>query len=669
MPGIVGVYHRDDRPAGSDLLRSMMHAIAHRGPDGSGEWASGPVALGHQMHWTTPEARAERQPLVSASGTWAMVADLRLDNRGALRHALGRDVGRARLRACPTAPGASADADETDAALVLAAYARWGAACLDRIVGDFALAIWDADTRRLFCARDPLGCKPFYYATAGDVFLFGSELPAVLANGLVGRTPNEGMIAEYLANAVTSLEETLFAGVRRLPPGHSLVVSRTQVAARRYWDPWPADIRYRADAEYAEHFRSLCADAVGARLRAYGGVGAHLSGGVDSSVVVALVQELVRDGAAEERGFETFSMRFPDIADADERPFIEAVIERWRLRGNQVRIGDAPAAVHVAHTRRYLDLPDFPSGEPHHGELLALARAKGFRVMLTGLGGDHWFHGTDLYYAELLRRGKLLALARRAWHDWRLDDLAWSPTELLTSGVGPLLPEAVKRRLRRPLVPAWMNADFARRVDLEGRLRAGLPPRPRGASLVLWFRRRSLYSAWDGWFHEALERTGARFGVEHRHPLHDRRLIEFALALPEDQCRRGGHTKFVVRAALERSLPAAVCWRKTKPGLDDLFPRAFTALGGGRLFESLEVARRGWVDGERVAGMYRALEEQAPRGFSIYNYPLWLIFGTDYWFRTVILRADRARPIGAPGSYAHGRGTRPAVEWGAGVGS
>jgi asparagine synthase (glutamine-hydrolysing) len=204
MSGIAGIYNIDGAPVDRVLLKRMTDAIAHRGPDGIHLWVDGSVGMGHCMLQTTPESIYERQPLTDESGVLCLTMDGRVDNREELISALESRGGRLR--------------NDTDAEIVLKAYECWGTECPARIIGDFSFVIWDRGQRQLFCARDILGVKPFYYYTDGRKFLWASELHQLFRDSTVPREPNEGMVAEYLAASLTDREETLYKGILRLPP-------------------------------------------------------------------------------------------------------------------------------------------------------------------------------------------------------------------------------------------------------------------------------------------------------------------------------------------------------------------------------------------------------------------------------------------------------------------
>lgn len=646
MSGLVGVYHLDGRPVDVALLRRMTAVIAHRGPDGAGHWIDGPVGLGHAALRATPESLRETQPLADETGALCLALDGRVDNRDELAAALKAEG--ARLR------------DDTDAELVLRAYERWEERCPERILGDFAFVIWDRRHRRLFCARDPLGLKPFYYHTDGRTFRWASEPRPLFEDTTVAREPNEGMIGEYLADEITSRNETLYRDVYRLPPAHLLLVGPGGVRIRRYWDVDPArTIRYRTDAEYAEHLAVVFREAVRCRLRSRGPVGVALSGGLDSSAVLGVAQSLVREGAVADAGLEAFSMRFPGLP-CDEGGYIEDVLRMWGVKSHAVRVPAADAACYAEQARRYHDFPDYPNGAVAD-PLKALAREQGVRVLLTGFGGDEWLSGHVYHTADLLRRFRVLGAIRQTRLDSRVDGIVLPALPVLRLGLWPLLPDAARLRIRRALgrarAPGWIDGGFARRIRLTERLD---PPADRRFPTVA---QEQIYRIATGGTQvhgdEIEERATSRFGIEQRHPFNDRRVLEFALAIPEEQRWRGDQPKFLLRQAMRAILPQTVRQRATKAEFSVLFVKALQAQGGGRLFEALATAPLGWLDLAHVRRMYRRMAELYARGDERYTRfvgPLWMIFGIDLWFKTVFSGGEAA-PLASPRVHERSIGT------------
>jgi asparagine synthase (glutamine-hydrolysing) len=634
MSGITGILHRHGQPASrADLLR-LTDCLSHRGPDGQGHWINGPAGLGHALLRTTPESSHERQPWSNESGRLCLTLDGRVDNREELLAAL--EANGANFR------------NEGDAELILRAYECWGEDCTDRIIGDFAFAIWDGRTRRFFCARDHLGIKPFYYFLSDRLFLFGSEPHLILRHPDVRPEPNEGMIGEYLANQVTSQEDTLFRGVLRLPPAHRLIVSPDSVRKARYWDAAPSnELRYRSDAEYAEHFRSVFGEAVRCRLRSSTPVGADLSGGLDSSSVVGMAQSLIRRGAVLDKGFETLSLIFPGMT-CDESRYIDAVVERWNLHANKLLPEFMDANTITEQIRQHFDFPDYPN-QTMANPLAALAREKSIVVVLTGIGGDDWMGTGFPPCADLLRSGRLIALI----HELRKDPEGLGLMRNIKELLAVVLPNRVRRAytwaFRRDGVPPWIDVDFARRVDLADRLRDPSPTGP-----FTSYAQRDIFLSIRSGEHtlacELVDRSAARWGLENRHPFNDRRFIGFALSLPQSQRQRDSQIKFILRHAMRDLLPDLVRERSTKAEFSPVFLRAFEALGGRQFFASLVAASQGWVCKETVGRMYaETLGVSASDDAAVpHLWPLWMIAGIELWFNTVFMEpmghSQRVRP-------------------------
>lgn len=318
MSAIAGIYYLDDRRVNRADLARMIDILAHRGPDGSNIWSERAVGFGHRMLWTTPESLLEKLPLVNQSGDLAITADARIDNRDELIAALAfNDRPSEKI---------------TDSQLILAAYEKWGDRCLEHLLGDFAFAIWDGRNQIVFCARDHFGVKPFYYYyRAGQVFVFASEIKALLCLSEVPRRLNEVRIADYLTAMMEDKSNTSYQGILRLPPAHTMTVSYGGgIRLRSYWSVDPSrELRLNSDEEYADAFRELFTEAVRCRVRSAFPVGSHLSGGLDSSYITCIARELLPQEAGSV--LHTFSNIFDDVAQCDERPFIEAVLAQGGL--------------------------------------------------------------------------------------------------------------------------------------------------------------------------------------------------------------------------------------------------------------------------------------------------------------------------------------------------
>jgi asparagine synthase (glutamine-hydrolysing) len=632
MSGIAAILNRDGAPADRSEIDRLLAAMIHRGPDGRSAWCEGAVALGHAALHTTPESSHEHQPQRDEAGGLCLTFDGRVDNRAELEAALRENN--------------SSAGDGTDAAMVLAAYRCWGEEAPARIVGDFAFAIWDAARRRLFCARDCVGAKPFYYYCDGRRFICGSEIGALLADPRVPREANEAVVADYLIDRHRGRTETLFKHLMRLEPAHCLIVDERGITTRRYYDLAPGrELRYASDDQYAAHFLAIFKQAVRARLRSSGAVGFYLSGGLDSSSVIGMAQTLYRDGVVPPARFETYSLILPP--PADEREFIGAVVRMWGLSSNTPTpyVPDLPFL--VDQVRRFHALPETPNAIILFS-LRQLARAQGVRVMLDGVGGDDWLQGTRSHCADLIAGFRFAALVKRLRvqvKQARIYGVPFSPwRELLGNGIKPLLPNALagalKRVRGRELPIPWIDAGLMGRSGLLERHREAQSRIP-GSSFA-W---RELHEVFTDPFaalvHESEDRTAAWCGFEARSPFFDRRLIEFCCALPEDQ-RRTVVTKVVLRNAMRGLLPEAVRTRLTKAEFSAPFFDALRAPGIPELFAASRLGEMGWIDRKSLQEHYgRTMRSYAaegikygPGGNTEHLWQLWNAVGLELWLRS-----------------------------------
>ena len=594
-------------------VRRMLDAAAHRGAEAAATWISDGATIGYRASRSRRGSPA--QPFAVSPSGHAIVFDGHLDNRDDLLRTLG---GESTL---------------TDAALGLAAYEKWAEAAAAYLIGDFAYAIWDVVRSRLVCARDAMGQRPLFYASVGGASVVASEPQQILAFPGFRPVVNEGMIAESLTRMPASIEETVWSGLKRLAPAHTLVVSDGGARPTRHWDFDPdARLECAREDECAERFVDLLRTAIECRTRHASLVGVFLSGGLDSSAVAGMAQGLARARGGEP--VRAFSMMFPGLA-VDEAPYIDAVVDKWEL--SSVRL-DARAITREEMERevaRYRDLPTYPNGSV----MFALGRraAAEVDVALTGCGGDEWFAGSILHTADLLRDGHLLAAVRQFREDVALPGRGFTRADLFRLAVSPLLPRAVRAALR-PLAGGrrpsydWIRPEFAARVGLSERLR----PPSRGAWRT--HAQRDMHASLTRLLQisgdELEDRAAAAAGLDQRHPLNDRRLAEFGFALPESQRWSGGETKVLMRRALAPVLPEPVLRRNDKAEFSSTFVEALESLGGRAFFTRLLCDEAGWVDGAVTRQMYDRMIDLYSRGSESYIAlvgGLWSVAAVELW--------------------------------------
>jgi asparagine synthase (glutamine-hydrolysing) len=609
MSGFAGVICLDERPPAEADITRMRAAVAHRGGDGSGSWSDSRAALLHAMLHSTAESVREPQPY--REGDLVITADLRIDNRAELAGAL--------------------DVEGTigNAALVVAAYRRWGSECVRHLEGDFAFVIWDAGERTLFCARDPFGVKPLVYACLpGKLFAFASEVRALLAVAGVPRRVDDKRVADYLSFHFDDVERTFFRDLRRLPGGCTLTLRGGVVQVTRYWSPdHVRPLRLSSDAEYAEGFREHFVRAIRARMRvaAPSELGAMLSGGLDSSAIACVA----RDGMA--APLPVFSWIFSDVPEADEREFQEIVAGEGRMVRHVI---DSADGAYGPWTDLELLLPDGPPYAANfylNHAVARRARPLGVRTILDGLGGDSTISRGGPRFVELFVRGRFPTLIREVRAFASVNGEGSAARTFLRRVAAPLLPPQLLRLRRGRSSDPWAGMLKPDAAALAGstKFRPHLSVR---AEHRAHFRAPMMAEGL-----ELFDRVMALSGVEGRYPFFDRRLVEYCLSLPSDQKLGGGYSRVVARRAMTGILPDAVRWRagKGKPGL-----HVVPALRASReRFEDVFVrdpsALEAYVDVDVVRRIAREFLDGRAADPFVTGIRLWTLVTAGLWLRQI----------------------------------
>lgn len=562
MSGIVGFLGLDGRLARAEELERMVEILAHRGPDGRAIWCEGSAGLGHCMLHTTPESLHERLPF--ARDGLVITADARIDNREELISALG-------FNRYPTA-------EITDSQLILAAYEKWGEQCPEKLLGDFSFGILDQRNRVLFCARDYFGVRPFYYYHAPGQFLtFASEIKAIFRLSNVPCLLNEVRIGDYLAVIPGDKEITFYQNIFRLPPAHTLTVNFKGIRLQEYWSMDPVyELRLGSNQEYAEAYLDVFTKAVRCRMRSVFPLGSALSGGLDSSSIVCVVREYLKQQG--KLPLKTFSGVFDEVPDSDERPYINAVVEQGDIEPHFVRADRISPLVEWERVLWHQEEPIWTPNLFMHWGLYNSARQQGVRVFLDGFLGDNvvchgWEYLMDLAYAwrwiSLFKEIKGVTQKQAGYSQYQM---MWR--YLLECSFKPRLYKLLpfnKMIMRSYPLPTRLdpriNPDFAERTNLLQRYQALRPPLPTPPGAA---RQRQLQDLTAGEIPLALEvsnKTASTFSLEGSYPFTDRRLAEFCLATPSTQRVHNGLSRMIVRRALVDYLPEKVCWRSDKGDL------------------------------------------------------------------------------------------------------
>jgi len=560
LSGIVGIYQPDGAPVERPLLQSLVGSLAYRGPDGCEMWLDGPVGLGHAQLRTTWESRDEKQP-ANLDGRFWVAADARLDAREDLvanLHDSGQRVA----------------ANLSDAELILHSYAAWGMGCVEKLLGDFAFAIWDAHNRQLFCARDHFGIKPFYYSQPGGVFLCSNTLHCIRLHPRVTDELNDTAVGDFLLFGLNcDNATTIFQDVQRLPPAHTLAVSLRGLQVKRYWAP-PTDgrIRYAYPREYVETFHSILEKAVADRLRT-DRVGILLSGGLDSSSVAAVAKEVsARESLrCEIRGY---TYVYESLIADREGDYAREVGRFLRIPVKVVAMDDAQLFEHWDDSRS-----SWP--EPIDNPFLAVMSdayrdiSADCRVLFSGEGSDNLMDfQMGPYVEDLWRQREWRRLVTEVANYLWVRPFPWR-------GIRARALRLIGKDLGQSVYPNWLAPEFSSRTHLAERWKeqsklgkswVAHPIHPRGhGSLAL--------PQWTHMFEQ--ENPGATgCPVETRYPFLDLRMVNYLLAIPPFPWF---FKKMLLRETMTGRLPDRVRTRPKTPLQGDPTLAQIQRTGDGKL--------------------------------------------------------------------------------------
>ena len=534
----------------------MLAAQVVYGPHGGAQWVDGGVALGRRLMRVLPEDAYDRQPLASGAGRYVLVADVRLDNRDELSEALRIPAPQARSLC--------------DAAILLAAIERWDESCLERIIGDYAFALWDGVRRRLLLARDPLGQRPLHYHRGNKFFAFASMPKGLHALADVPYAPDEDRIAEFLLLMPEAGTQSFFHGVERVEAGHVVTVMPTGLAARRHWRPSRGPIVLRRPEDYSEALRDLLDQAVRCRLRGTHDVGSHLSGGFDSAAVAATAARLLAPSgrrviaftAVPRQGYEGPAPRNRIV---DEGPYAAATAALYPNMEHVLIRSEGRCL--LDDLDRWFFLVDRPvlniCNAGWQSSINDAARDRKLTVVLTGERGNMGlsYCGLELL-PELVRSGRWLRLWREARALVALGRMRWRGVGAAT--FGPWCPAAVWVWLNKMAHGSAFEVSDCTAINLRRLAELNLPARAHDCGVDLVYRPWNDGFAMRLWVLRRVDPGNYNKGIlggwciDQRDPTADVRLLEFCLAVPTEQFLSGGKQRALAKRALIDRLPKLV---------------------------------------------------------------------------------------------------------------
>ncbi len=557
MSAIGGIYAMSNRrwQEHEVLLRAISRELAQWGPDCQCTASRGAVSMVFRGFHTRPSSRFEQQPFQDHSGI-LLAWDGRLDNGPELKRTLGGML----------------NGEETEPGLLARAYLKWGPDFLSKITGDFALALWDPNLNILLLARDPFAARPLFYCLQDGLLVWATALRAIV-DTLPGPFDVD---LRYVAHHLTyfqSMDYTPFQNINTVKPGHFLVVEQGSCRQVAYWKPdTDRTIHYADDREYETHFFELFREAVRCRLQTDGVVFSELSGGLDSSSIVLMADDIIAAGEAPAKGLETVSYVFDHAPESDERQYIRHVTHRRGKKTHEIREEDHRIFGPLIEETS----PDFPSCEHCFGtrqeEVHRLMANRSARILLRGGAGDQVVFGEVGIPYELAD-----FWSTSQWHSLARGIREWGRVQKKTAFqliwetvIRPFLPYSWQAARQARHLPEWISGDFAGQynlrelmVPLSSDREAHLP----SSRYQRWMMDEFVYSMDKGFYLK-------QDCLEVSHPFLHRPFVEFCLAIPLRQKLRPGETRSILRRSFRELLPAQIARRQTKSGPDQAIYRA-----------------------------------------------------------------------------------------------
>jgi asparagine synthase (glutamine-hydrolysing) len=560
LSGIAAILNLDGSSVSHSEIERLANVLKPYGPDRQKTLLHGNAAFVACLHHLMPEDLCESQPLLIAN-RFVLLFDGRIDNRSELSETLG--ISTSELPLMP------------DSVIVSHLFDRWGERAFERILGVFAIIIMDRQDGRLICARDQMGLRVLHYHRSSERFAVATIPEALFALSWVPRTLNKDKVGDQLVGSGVNGETTYYQGIYRVLPGSVVRVGATGLSKQRFWDAESiGDVRFKGDHEYVEAFQERLDAAVKARLRGLRAPCAGITGGLDSSSIAVVAADML---AATGNKLETFTaVPEPGFVREetrgsyfDETPYVYQIA---KANGNIVPHFVPPTKGPILEQIR--ELVRVQGGPPpgvFNGlcamDILAAARSRGHHVMLTGEMGNFTmsYDGSQLL-AELLLTGRwwrLFSEITSSGHRWRY--------MLRTLTIAPIIPAALFRQYkqwRRGGRPPWhgfsaIHPEFAARSGVVARAAREYSPfdaRPPRNGRLYRIRSFDSYCETADWF----AKLRAHFGIDLRTPAFDRRLVEFCIGIPQDQYLRKGHSRWLIRRAMQRRLPDVVLSNKKR---------------------------------------------------------------------------------------------------------
>lgn len=555
MSGFFGIFNRNGKLVDKEIVNTMLNASSYWNPDELDVWINGTVALGHTMLWNTPESKFEHLPI--KVDAYVLTMDARIDNR----EELAKEIE------LPDRP-----IDEIgDSEFILGAYKKWGEECPKFLLGDFAFAIWDEKKQQLFCVRDHVGIKPFYYYLSDDYFIFGNDMRAIVKHPNVPIRYCNQMILSYMYE-IEQKDITFYEDIKKMQPANSFIITKDIFKKFIYWKPEKSKkIHLKTLNDYSEMLNDLLFKSVKARLRSDYNITAHLSGGLDSSAIAVLSAQ---ESKKQNRHLSTYSWLHKPTENDDLTHFewhngeriakLEGITQHY-IDTNLELFNDIYNNLNIS----YMDRLDFWNEFAVRED----AYQNNIRTILSGWGGDELvsFNGGASFYAELFWQGQVFHSIYKYYLEAKKTDtpLFSFGKNILKELILPSFSNKYFDRLYNRFSPSFysdidpleiMQDSFLKKIQ---NIKITPHHQPRKlASRTEQINRYylgSLTGRTESWASSGFEKQ-----IEYRFPLLDKRLVEFALSIPLSLYEKHGYNRYLYRYAISEYVPKDIVWSETK---------------------------------------------------------------------------------------------------------
>ena len=623
MSAITAIFYRTGKNIEPEIIDQMTTKLSHRGPDDSGVWCEGPMGLGHQMLWTTPESVNEKLPFFEEDTGLVITADARIDNRNELSKLLGVE-----------------DHDNIpDTYFILRAYEKWKEKCPEYLLGDFAFVIWDPNDETLFCARDHMGVKPFYYYLSDNLFVCASELKAFFDIPQIKLKLNEEKIGLFLME-IEDNKSTFYKNIYSLTPAHSVIITKDQNKFRKYWELDPdLEISLNSEDEYIATFLKIFEESINCRLRSEFSIGFDLSGGLDSSSIVCMVKHLITKQAIKLKKINTFSFVSSKSKNNSEYNYIKKVTNMDNIVPNFIPNDTIGLLKDFKTILDYQDQPFYSPFLVNMWNLCKKIHENEVRIQLRGTGGDAVISYGTFYFRELAVNFKWIKLMNEIRNYSKITKS--NSFQIILDIIFSLIPDKIKNlgtsnKERRPGTTI-LEKEFAKKIDAEQILNRLFWEPVSEANSYKKYHHFIINRFSDLYELEEMDNIFAKHNIEPRYPFLEKRLIEFCYSLPTDMKVKFGWSRYILRIAMDGILPQEIQWRPFKAEANNIYQNNFL------INEKKEIERIINEKSEIIAN-YVNLEKiqtiQKKFNQGIYNNNLlyiWLVTQLSLWLQYIKL--------------------------------